>query len=87
MRVILGFIPKHGTQDPKKIKCGPEGGNMTQLGKPKPLQFCPTPSHYYYFKLLHKPPTKAMKIKSCFHQSPPQNPFDIFSLLLQTLPT
>uniref|UniRef100_A0A0D3ASF2 Uncharacterized protein n=1 Tax=Brassica oleracea var. oleracea TaxID=109376 RepID=A0A0D3ASF2_BRAOL len=29
----------HETQDPKRIKCGPEGGNTTLLGEPKPLQF------------------------------------------------
>ncbi|KAF3536504.1 hypothetical protein F2Q69_00021521 [Brassica cretica] len=29
----------HGTQHPKRIKCGPEGGNTRLLGEPKPLQF------------------------------------------------
>ncbi|KAH0898443.1 hypothetical protein HID58_048011, partial [Brassica napus] len=34
-----GEKPPHETQDPKRIKCGPEGGNTTLLGEPKPLQF------------------------------------------------
>jgi len=27
---------QHGTQNPQRIKCGPEGGNTTLLGEPKP---------------------------------------------------
>ncbi|KAL0846205.1 hypothetical protein Bca101_019451 [Brassica carinata] len=34
-----GEKPPHGTQNPKRIKCGPEGGNTTLLGEPKPPQF------------------------------------------------
>ncbi|KAH0933604.1 NADH dehydrogenase [ubiquinone] flavoprotein 2, mitochondrial [Brassica rapa] len=34
-----GEKPPHGTQNPKRIKCGPEGGNKTLLGEPKPPQF------------------------------------------------
>ncbi|CAN6706879.1 unnamed protein product [Malus baccata var. baccata] len=31
-----GEKPPHGTQNPKRIMCGPEGGNTTLLGEPKP---------------------------------------------------
>ncbi|CAN6861371.1 unnamed protein product [Brassica oleracea] len=34
-----GEKPPHGTQNLKRIKCGPEGGNKTLLGEPKPPQF------------------------------------------------
>jgi len=36
---MLIFVFQHGTQNPKRIKCGPEGGNKTLLGEPKPPQF------------------------------------------------
>jgi (2Fe-2S) ferredoxin len=31
-----GKTPKWGTQNPKRINCGPEGGNTTLLTTPKP---------------------------------------------------
>ncbi|KAL6007318.1 hypothetical protein ACLOJK_032815 [Asimina triloba] len=31
-----GEAPPVGTQNPKRMKCGPEGGNTTLLGEPKP---------------------------------------------------
>ncbi|KAG6774541.1 hypothetical protein POTOM_021896 [Populus tomentosa] len=31
-----GEKPLHGTQNPKRTKCGPEGGNTTLHGEPKP---------------------------------------------------
>lgn len=32
--LLLTFQP--GTQNPQRIKCGPEGGNTTLLSDPKP---------------------------------------------------
>ncbi|KAE9585823.1 putative oxidoreductase [Lupinus albus] len=31
-----GEKPPHGTQNPNRIRSGPEGGNTTLLGEPKP---------------------------------------------------
>lgn len=30
------FMSQPGTQNPKRVKCGPEGGNTTLHGEPKP---------------------------------------------------
>lgn len=34
--ILMNFIFQRGTQNPKRINSGPEGGNTTLLSEPKP---------------------------------------------------